>query len=543
MKFGVFVDSYYIKKWQYRAIKEIIDSTSFELGLVVLNKTKPKRNISFNNLFFYLYKYFLVRSKETQEVDIRLLSNTFTVKKFEVYKKGKFSEYFHKEDVDIIKSYDLDFTLRFGFGIIRGEILNAFKHGVWSFHHGDESKFRGGPYCFWEIYEDERENGSILQVLTNKLDGGIILKKGIFKTITHSYSKNIDQALKNSSNWPSLICKQIENNTFVKERLPSKTDAPIYLLPRNYQVLNFGIKIIKNIIRNFYYNYLTYDHWHVGLINKSIEEIIEIGIKPSDIKWLTNQSNNSFVADPFLFKFNNKVLLGLEYLSYNDFTGKIKVFFGKDFNSELPDFFDKVDYHLSYPNFFQFEKRFFCLPETFEANKLILFEKVDEVWKQFNLIDDVKPIDPDIIFHNGLYYLFNTFKGCNHETNLYVYFSENITKGWKEHPLNPVVSDVRSARGAGKIFSIKKELYRPGQNYSIHKEGSISISKIKKLTNLEYEEEIVKEILPIANSKFPDKIHTINSIGNTTVIDCCKIKSFILRPDILFYLFRSKLRK
>ena len=37
------------------------------------------------------------------------------------------------------------FMLRVGFNIIRGEILNVPKYGVWSFHHDDEVKYRGGP--------------------------------------------------------------------------------------------------------------------------------------------------------------------------------------------------------------------------------------------------------------------------------------------------------------------------------------------------------------------------------------------------------------
>ena len=361
MKFGVFIDSYMIKRWQYNAIKKILDETVFDLELVILNDTDSKTSLPFKNLLFYVYKFFLVKSRESQKIDIRTLpSANFKTKLCKVEKKGKFSEYFIKEDIEDIKKSNLDFALRFGFGIIRGEILKTFKHGVWSFHHGDESKYRGGPYCFWEIYKKDKENGAILQVLTNKLDGGIILKKGIFKTISHSYTKNIDQALKISSEWPSIICKQIENNTFVKNTEPTVTNAPIYLLPKNHQVILFLFKIIFNSIRNIYYNYLTYDHWHVGILNKNIEEVMLNDINKTEINWIKTESNNSFIADPFIFNHNGETLLGLEYLHYKDFIGKIKVYKGKDFGTELPNFFENVNYHLSYSNFFEFEDRFFC---------------------------------------------------------------------------------------------------------------------------------------------------------------------------------------
>ena len=97
------------------------------------------------------------------------------------------------DDIDLIKSYKLDFIIRFGFGIIKGEILKIPKYGVWSFHHGDEKKIRGGPYCFWEIYNSEPTTGFLLQKLTNRLDGGVVLKKGFLKTQGYSFKKNISQ--------------------------------------------------------------------------------------------------------------------------------------------------------------------------------------------------------------------------------------------------------------------------------------------------------------------------------------------------------------
>lgn len=541
-KFGVLVDSFEIKLWQYRAIERIIEQTNYELCLVVLNGTKRKESIKISNLFFFIYKLIFVRSKESQKMDLReLVGDSTEIITCAVTKKGKFSEYFSDGDIHTIEQFNLDFALRFGYGIIRGKILNTFKYGVWSFHHGDEKKYRGGPYCFWEIYKRDYVNGAILQVLTSRLDGGIILKKGYFKTQLHSYGKNIDQALRLSSEWPSQICTEIENGTFKKDLESSQTDAPIYLLPNNLQMLLFACKILKNKLVNFYYFYLTYDHWHVGVLDKGVEEVVKNGFTSDEVKWLEGQSNNYFVADPFIFEYEGVKKLALEYLSYKDFVGRIDVYSGSKFETEVVGFFENKPYHLSYPNFFQFEENFFCLPEAFSSNQLILFEKIEDRWMEHVLIDNMKAIDPEIIFHEEMYYLFLTEKGDDHDTKLKVYFSKNLRSDWSPHPCNPVNFDVRSARGAGKIFKTGNDIFRPGQNYSIHKEGSITISKVNKLTPLEYEEEIMREILPIKNCKYSDKIHTINSVNGITVIDACRIKSFVLRPDIFLSLLRSKL--
>jgi len=63
--------------------------------------------------------------------------------------KGAFRSISGKPDLQAIRARDLDFVLRFAFGIIRGPVLESARYGVWSFHHGDPEKYRGGPYCFW----------------------------------------------------------------------------------------------------------------------------------------------------------------------------------------------------------------------------------------------------------------------------------------------------------------------------------------------------------------------------------------------------------
>lgn len=76
--------------------------------------------------------------------------------------------------------------IRFGFRIIRGEVLHTARHGVWSFHHGDNREYRGAPPYFWELYERNPVAGSILQKLTEKLDGGKVLSRSWSSTDLHS---------------------------------------------------------------------------------------------------------------------------------------------------------------------------------------------------------------------------------------------------------------------------------------------------------------------------------------------------------------------
>ena len=87
-----------------------------------------------------------------------------------------------EEDILKIKHYNLDVLIRFGFKILRGDILKAAKYGIWSYHHGDNDLNRGGPAGFWEVIEHWDITGSTLQILSEDLDGGKILYKSFSMT-------------------------------------------------------------------------------------------------------------------------------------------------------------------------------------------------------------------------------------------------------------------------------------------------------------------------------------------------------------------------
>ena len=65
----------------------------------------------------------------------------------------KFVQRFPEDALEKIRSKDLDVLLRFGFNILHGDILKAARYGVWSYHHGDNDFYRGGPAHFWELHE------------------------------------------------------------------------------------------------------------------------------------------------------------------------------------------------------------------------------------------------------------------------------------------------------------------------------------------------------------------------------------------------------
>jgi hypothetical protein len=157
--------------------------------------------------------------------------------------RGRFSEYFESRDIEIIRSHKLDFLIRFGFNIIRGEILQSSRYGVWSFHHDDLDKYRGSPPCFWEVYYGDPLTGITLQKLTDKLDSGVVLRKESFPTVLSSYPRNVERGLALGVDWLATLCGQIlAGNEEIFAASPSQSRAPIYYAPTNLQVLRLLVR-------------------------------------------------------------------------------------------------------------------------------------------------------------------------------------------------------------------------------------------------------------------------------------------------------------
>jgi methionyl-tRNA formyltransferase len=78
--------------------------------------------------------------------------------------------------VDLIEA-NCDVAVRFGFGLIAGDVLSAPEYGVLSFHPADIRRYRGlGTPQAW--IDDRETIGVTLQQLTDEIDGGRIVACG-----------------------------------------------------------------------------------------------------------------------------------------------------------------------------------------------------------------------------------------------------------------------------------------------------------------------------------------------------------------------------
>lgn len=440
------------------------------------------------------------------------------------YKKGKYSQFFTESDLEKIKSYNLDMILRFGFNIIRGEILNVPTYGVWSFHHGDYLKYRGGPPGFWEIYYEDRWNGAILQKLTDKLDDGIVLYQSQFKTDFSSYKKNKCNLFWGTTTWPSIVCRNIltvkDESIFIKS---ATSTAPIYTAPNNLQTIKYFYIIIKHKIKTIFQKNSVNNRelWAIGIIDSPVQDLIN-SLKPPEIKWLEPPSNR-FYADPFLIKKGNNAYIFFEDYSYEEGKGRISYIETKDFKS-FSDVYPIIDteFHLSYPFLLEYQGKYYCIPEQHSTGEVALYEadSFPDIWKKKTiLLKDFPGIDPTILRYDDLWWMFIANQKDNDSSKLYLFYSKNIEGPWKPHKNNPVKISPRMTRPAGAIFENHGKLIRPAQNCTKTYGGSTIFYEIVKLSTEDFKEVFIGELLPNLTSKYPDGLHHIIPNNNITIID------------------------
>jgi hypothetical protein len=537
LRFGIMCEGTNFYQWQADAITQLLANKDIECHLLIIDSQSRlskkfrylRRRARLKNILWLAFgMYCQVVSRANKKVSLEDLLKDIPTIKCRVSTKGKYSQYFSEQDVLEINNHRLDFILKFGFGIIRGEILKAAKYGVWSFHHGDEQQYRGGPPGFWEICKKETVTGAILQRLTNKLDAGVVLKKGFLKTKL-SYVRNRDQMFFTSSIWPVQVCVDILcDQVDYLSHPPSTTTAPIYRAPSNLQFIKFVIQHNYRKILSLIRPLLWAGYWNIGVIDQPIHRLLhEDNYKTT--YWFPGNFRGKYLADPFALAERNKLHVFFEEFVYREKLGKISYSCFESGQYSQPTSVIQEPFHLSYPYLFKYQGNYFIVPESFQIDQVVLYKAYDFPlkWKKERvLLDNFAGLDNTIYKYNGIWWLFSSIRNEGENSHLYLFYADNPLANWKSHPQNPVKIDVRSARPAGPLFQNQGKLYRPAMDCSETYGGGVVVNQVLKLTKTEYREVEYTRIRELKDTAFADKIHTICPAGKFTLVDGFK-ESFI----------------
>lgn len=171
-----------LQRWEFRALRELVTAHEARVSLVVIkDRTQESLLDRVRTLrqegAWGLYSVVRELGSTPDYRESIALHDTGLCEESEVVTCSPIpSESFGERlPSDIVaKAAETDLTIRFGFGILQGDILTASKYGVLSYHHGDLRRYRGRPAGFWELRHGESHVGITVQRLTETLDGGEI---------------------------------------------------------------------------------------------------------------------------------------------------------------------------------------------------------------------------------------------------------------------------------------------------------------------------------------------------------------------------------
>ncbi len=539
LKLGILLDSFEIPAWAYNALERIMIADYAVFCLIILNDSKGVYENIFDKIWKNRHKLiYYICNLIDQKMD-RRKPNAFKRMNLQKILTGvpilrvrpirkKDSEYFGPLDIQKIKEAGLDILIKMGFRTLRGDILTTSKYGIWSHHHGDNRINQGGPPGFWEVVEKWPETGSTLHILDESLTGGKVLYRSSSFTYPFSPARNRSYYF-----WASslFLPRQMELlYRFGEKRFKTEIerlnpelnfyDRKRYKTPSNLLALKLFAKLSARIGLRICQKMLYLDQWRLMVdLNKELPTAL---CKFKEVL----PPKSRFWTDPHVIQTNGHYYIFIEEYIYKKGKGHISVIEmdGMGKCSDPKPVLEK-EYHLSYPFVFEWKGNYFMVPETAENKTIDLYECVEfpDKWKlRMNLMKTVKAVDPTLFNYKGKWWLFTGMaenEGSFPLVELFLFFSDDLfTTKWNSHPLNPIVSDVKKARPAGRLFARNGKIFRPSQDCSKIYGFGFDLNEILILSETEYCEEKVVSVRPYWNEKI-QATHTFTNEGQLTVID------------------------
>lgn len=521
LKIGILLDSELIQAWQAESIRQILNSGLAEIPVLIINQS-PQTSGGRSPFLYRSYRKLdriLFKSGEDAFKSLSIFSvlDPKTSKVLVHPIQTKYRDEFENKDLEKIKELDLDILLRFGFRILKGEILSIPKLGVWSYHHGDPAFYRGGPPAFWEVMKNQTPTSAVLMRINEDLDQGDILYQTFTQTNPLSVQRNANSIFWASSLFVSRVLKQIMQDGIEKWQngiVQQQTNLKVPLLkppgsiPLVSMVASLGYRNIKRKVNEWRFK----PHWQIGFLGKgSLESQENLSTNQCQL-WEHPNPDHFYLADPFSITYLNQEFIFAEEFNKSTHKGKI-VYLGKNNGELIVQKVIEEEYHLSYPFIFEENGEIFLIPESAEAKKIYKYQCLDFPlkWEMKEVFFDQEGYDPTLVEKDGLYWLFINQKAhpaCSPFDELNLYWTESIDEpNWYSHPQNPIVSDVRNSRPAGRPFQENGTWFRPAQDSGLRYGYQVQLQEIIKWTKDSYLEKTRNTISPKDDAL---GIHTLN---------------------------------
>ncbi|MCK5146843.1 hypothetical protein KAR48_08810 [bacterium] len=540
IRIGVLLDSWEIDAWAYSMLEQLRKSEYADIVLYVMNKTTVSDDNAIKRLFrnrhLFLYRLYMRFEKKFNMLKpdafelMNWYKNIDASSIIEVTpKKTRFSDRLSSQDIEVIKQHDVDILIRLGFRILRGDVLNVARYGIWSFHHGDNKINRGGPPGFWEVMKGEPLCGSILQILSSDLDSGTVLARSWSATDPCSVLANCNNFFWKSSSMLPVVVKRLYiqgEEKFFKDiscknaQIPFY-DQPLYHEPDNGQFMavfpGFLFRTIKWKIVDKFYREQWLLFFRIGKNRFSSFWRYKPMLPPKDRFW----------ADPFAVFRNGKYFIFIEEYIQSMGKGVISLIeMEKNGSYTTPRIVLERPYHMSYPFLLEYKDELYMIPETFsnktiETYKCVHFPDKWELHK--TLMQDVIAVDATLHFYNKKWWMFvnmQSVEGSNFSDELFLFYADTpFSDDYRSHPENPIISSAAGSRPAGRIYEHNGETFRMSQITTREGYGvGMQVNQIIEWNTEHYREKVVHRLHPHWLKKLKG-LHTYNQCADLHLLD------------------------
>lgn len=526
LRIGLLCDDRAPKRWEVECLRKVLQVPGVELVVVARRNTPPLQRPGLVQrvlrhpwrmaLFLHYRRHFLRVPAYTPDAwpDAVLKAPTVPV----TPQREGTAERISPADLDRIKAHAPDVLLRFGFGILKGDILQLPRLGVWSYHHGDSTHYRGQPPGFWEMHDGSPVIGAVLQRLTERLDAGAVLMNGWFAVDPGSLSRTLDTAIMGSTGWMAEVCRRIRaGNAQAAQGTPCITSAPVRRYPDNRAFLRFYGR--TRAARSTRGEALDGREWNIGVLYQPISALLDE--RPSlNPRWLPAPSVGSARSTPFGYLVDGQ--LNVLYTKRDRVTGAAVI-------SRLRPKRDNVLKRsrtmlegtgpMAYPCLVHHADQYWVVCERQGSGRTDLFtlNAGNDALEFHSTLLPVELRAPTLFHHAGRWWLMGTVDpGSDHD--LFVFHAEHLTGPYRPHALSPVLTDARYARPAGSPFVHAGVLYRPAADRTAP-DGEVVLLRVDVLTPDAFQQTPVRSFGAIKGSPWSRGIGCITAVDGITLVD------------------------
>lgn len=271
-----------------------------------------------------------------------------------------------------------------------------------------------------------------------------------------------------------------------------------------------------------------------------------IAIRRFELSWVSSRTAGfavvdpgaaCFQADPFLVVENGRTYLFAEEFRRKE--GRGAIVWAELRDGVAPEFRPALErpYHLAYPFVFRHEGQLYMLPEAAESGRVELYrcDRFPDGWSLAQvLLEDTRLVDPTLLQWGGLWWLFGVVSNLGESTHdeLFAYSASGPFGPWTPHPANPLKSDVRSSRPAGRFIERDARLLRPAQDCQASYGAALVWCEVIELSPTTYRE---REIGRWCGPDFGafDGVHTYDAVDGWEVIDSDRIEAAVSIDEAL----------